>query len=226
MAATVLLLLVAVFSPIQRASASSNHGVPAATEWHRQLADHPKLNLVSPVRALFPDETTMRDFVILFSDNAMRDDALNELQRSGAAITVQSLYTAIAGAHLTLNAGAAQLLCSHHGVVAVEEDRVVSALDHTSDFSLLSQSAPRRQLQDVDERDIVYEGQPDIAAGGSFNSARPKLGEVVGQDTTTQTGAPWAIDRLDQVSRPMDQSYSYSTSGTDIDGVWGTLGNC
>ena len=76
----------------------------------------------------------------------------------------------------------------------------------------------RRALQDIDERDIVFEAAPDVVGPMQYIAAE-EVATVQAQSTvTTESNAPWAMDRLDQISRPLDQLYSYGTDGSGVDG--------
>ena len=61
--------------------------------------------------------------------------------------------------------------------------------------------------------DVQHEVEPDVVDVGAVRGG-PASGTVQGADT----GVPWALDRLDQIVRPIDGNYEYTTDGSGIDG--------
>jgi hypothetical protein len=194
---------------------------------HRQLAASSKLDALSPMAVLFPHDGIARDFIVAFSSESGRDDALikaAEAAEAAAAVaatasTATGVGTAVRGlevvqlfsagvvaAHVTATAAAVAALCAHEDVVSVEEDRMVFSADEVDEFV-------------IDERDIVYDPKPDLV-GDMVPGAAVSSDSVLAQGAATkQSNAPWAVDRVDQISRPLDSSYSYDTDGTDVDGA-------
>ena len=59
--------------------------------------------------------------------------------------------------------------------------------------------------------------------GGPLAGAQPKADtsnstiNFTGVSSGVETGAPWALDRLDQTSLPLDSLYHYYSTGSNVD---------
>ena len=98
-----------------------------------------------------------------------------------------------------LSSSAAITVADFDSVVVVEEVQQVFAIGKAKAGG--TSSYPR-----LDVRQSASAGFARAAAAASTTSI------------TTQTNAPWDLDRIDQISRPRDGAYSYGQTGAGVDG--------
>jgi hypothetical protein len=163
---------------------------------------------------------------------------------SGVTV-LHALESSLPGLVVRCGLDAVAALCEHADVALVEEDRPVFSSDMTGSAALTAllqrmhdawggTVPPARRLHSAARWGSLTERatQPRGSAAAQTTQATPQRGAdtagrrrradeatVHGAAVRTQTTAPWALDRLDQKTRPVDGSFSYDFDGTGMDGT-------
>lgn len=169
-----------------------------------------------------PDANATAKFIVQLESSDSLSPALALLRAGDANISLPEFTASIhnqftnvfPGLICTLSAAAASALSSLPGVLLLEQDQPVYADDYWSKSRF--QSNPERPsiVNTGDRRRRAQSSDPSIVSGGELTS-NSTLGA---SGVSTQTSAPWGLDRIDQISLPLDGAYSYADSGSNVDG--------
>ena len=180
---------------------------------HRRLDGTPKVVFAQGEQAstVFQSETATVDFIVVVETQRDVGVVHAEVTTRNADETLPAY---IASVHTTYTATMHGLLCSLSpaavvavaglpGVVLVEQDGLVFAQPGVRGPSLVG---GRR----LDSNDSII--SPAASASGS--------GGVWAASAGSQQNPPWDLDRLDQISLPLDNWYRYDDDGSGVDGEW------
>ena len=121
------------------------------------------------------------------------------------ASVVAEFRTVLPGLAVRMASAAVEGLLGDPDILLVEEDAVVWGIEEAivGDTPVDEPSAAEFEVNPSDTGDAT-----ELPRGG---------GAVLGAAVVTQTSAPWNLDRIDQINRPLSTTYSYENDGTGVD---------